>query len=129
MRLLLFLSLNLILLQSNCFSQIKEEKVLEYLHKEMKEQKIPGLQVAVIKNNKIILSENLGLANVPFAVKTNENTIFSINSIAKVFAATAVMQLVESNKLKISDPIGYFGVMVPPVSVKWCHFERYCNYS
>jgi hypothetical protein len=24
---------------------------------------------------------------------------------------------------------GYFGVMVPPFSVKWCHFERYCNYS
>lgn len=24
---------------------------------------------------------------------------------------------------------GYFGVMVPGVSVKWCHFERYCNYS
>ncbi len=23
---------------------------------------------------------------------------------------------------------GYFGVMVPPVSVKQCHFERYCNY-
>jgi hypothetical protein len=29
----------------------------------------------------------------------------------------------------LSDiPIGYFGVMVPPVSVKQCHFERYCNY-
>jgi len=27
------------------------------------------------------------------------------------------------------NPFGYFGVMVPPVSVKWCHFERYCNYS
>ena len=26
------------------------------------------------------------------------------------------------------DPVvGYFGVMVPPVSVKPCHFERYCN--
>jgi len=24
---------------------------------------------------------------------------------------------------------GYFGVMVPPVSVKWCHFERFYNYS
>ena len=23
---------------------------------------------------------------------------------------------------------GYFGVMVPPVSVKQCHFKRYCNY-
>lgn len=24
---------------------------------------------------------------------------------------------------------GYFGVTVPPISVKWCHFERYCNNS
>ncbi|WP_128766087.1 hypothetical protein [Leeuwenhoekiella polynyae] len=23
---------------------------------------------------------------------------------------------------------GYFGVMVPAVSVKQCHFKRYCNY-
>jgi hypothetical protein len=28
----------------------------------------------------------------------------------------------------IEDHDGYFGVMVPPVSVKPCHFERYCNY-
>ena len=27
------------------------------------------------------------------------------------------------------ERIGYFGVTVPPISVKWCHFERYCNYS
>jgi len=27
------------------------------------------------------------------------------------------------------DKVGYFGVMVPPVSVKWCHFERCCNCS
>ena len=24
---------------------------------------------------------------------------------------------------------GYFGVTVPPISVKWCHLERSCNYS
>ena len=36
-----------------------------------------------------------------------------------------------SFKLQIVQEIergGYFGVMVPPVSVKPCHFERYCNY-
>ncbi|MBZ9650854.1 GNAT family N-acetyltransferase [Psychroflexus montanilacus] len=34
------------------------------------------------------------------------------------------------NNVKIIPlcPFGYFGVMVPPVSVKQCHFERYCNY-
>lgn len=31
--------------------------------------------------------------------------------------------------LLISGDIGYFGVMVPSVSVKWCHFERSYNYS
>jgi len=30
--------------------------------------------------------------------------------------------------LEIIGEAGYFGVMVPPVSVKQCHFERYCNY-
>ncbi len=101
----LFLTLCLFLYHGYCLSQNNQKKVLEYLHKEMKEQKIPGLQVAVIKNNKIIFSESLGFANVPFAVKTNEKTIFSINSIAKVFASTAVMQLVEKGKFKISEPI------------------------
>jgi len=71
----------------------------------MKEQKIPGLQIAVIKNDSIILSESLGYANIPFAIKTNKETIFSINSIAKVFASTAIMQLMEKNKFNISDPI------------------------
>jgi len=28
----------------------------------------------------------------------------------------------------LNNDNGYFGVMVPPVSVKQCHFERYCNY-
>ncbi|WP_188112318.1 hypothetical protein [Aquimarina sp. RZ0] len=33
------------------------------------------------------------------------------------------------NALDSSEMDGYFGVTVPPISVKWCHFERYCNYS
>jgi CubicO group peptidase (beta-lactamase class C family) len=101
----LFLASCLFLLHSHCLPQNSKENVLEYLQKEMKEQKIPGLQVAVVRDNTILLSESLGFANVPFLVKTNENTIFSINSIAKVFASTAVMQLVEEGKISISDPI------------------------
>ena len=105
MKYLFFLTVVLFLFQNNCFPQNEDKKLLDYLGKEMKEQKIPGLQVAIIKNNKIILSESLGLANVPFSVDTNDKTIFSINSIAKVFAATAIMQLVEKDKFNISDPI------------------------
>ncbi|MGB6152930.1 MAG: serine hydrolase domain-containing protein [Pricia sp.] len=107
MKQLFLLTVVLFLFQNNCFPQNEDKKLLDYLCKEMKEQKIPGLQVAIIKDNKMILSESLGLANVPFSVETNKNTIFSINSIAKVFAATAIMQLVEKDKFNISDPISY----------------------
>src|SRR5690554_2607348 len=36
--------------------------------------------------------------------------------------------MAEEIKAKHFKPNGYFGVMVPPVSVKPCHFKRYCNY-
>ncbi|WP_299392935.1 hypothetical protein, partial [uncultured Gelidibacter sp.] len=36
--------------------------------------------------------------------------------------------LSEIGNILEKDEAGYFGVMVPRVSVKPCHFERYCNY-
>lgn len=42
-----------------------KEEAISYLKSEMVKKKIPGLQVAVIRNNEITLSESLGLANVP----------------------------------------------------------------
>lgn len=83
----------------------EKTQTLNYLEKIMEEEGIPGVQVVIIKNNEIILSENLGLANVPFAINVKENTIFPICSISKVFAATAILQLEEQNKLTLSDSI------------------------
>ncbi|MEM9075963.1 MAG: serine hydrolase domain-containing protein [Bacteroidota bacterium] len=98
----------LILTYFNAVGQNNNQKVLNFLEKEMKENHIPGLQIAVIKNNELVLSESLGLANIPFSVQAEKNTIFSINSIAKIFAATATMQLVEKGKLEIELPISNY---------------------
>lgn len=81
------------------------DNVLKFLEGEMKEQGIPGIQVAVIQDNKVVLLENLGTSNVSFSIKTSDSTLFSINSIAKIFAATAVMQLMEAGHINIDDPI------------------------
>ncbi len=107
-RLIILLAPLLFLTNFDTSNQNTNEKVLKFLEKEMKEKGIPGLQVAVIKNNEIILSESLGLSNVPFSVKTTNNSIFSINSIAKIFASTAIMQLVEKDKLQIEQPISAY---------------------
>ena len=84
-----------------------DEKIrtLNYLERIMEEEGIPGVQVAIVKDNEVVLSENLGVANVPFSVAVNDNTIFPICSISKIFASTAIMQLEEQNKLILSDSI------------------------
>lgn len=94
----------------------EKTKTLNYLEKKMEQEGIPGLQVVIIKNKEVILSESLGIANVPFSVNVKENTIFSINSIAKVFTSTAILQLEEQNKLSLSDSISQH---IPDLPSKW----------
>ncbi|MEL6969982.1 MAG: serine hydrolase domain-containing protein [Bacteroidota bacterium] len=91
-------------------------KTLNYLERIMGEEGIPGLQVAIIKNNEIVLSESLGLANVPFSVDVKENTIFPVCSISKIFAATAILQLEEQKKLTLLDPISKH---IPTLPSNW----------
>ena len=40
---------------------------------------------------------------------------------------TEIIKLILEMYKKIPNANGYFGVMVPPVSVKQCHFERSFN--
>ena len=95
----------IISLVSNIVSAQKAEEIREYLLKKMQEHQIPGLQLVIVKNNEIVFSEAFGLANLPFSVAAMKSTVFSINSVGKVFTSTAIMQLVERGKLQLSDPV------------------------
>lgn len=106
----IFTLIILITLLISCSSKSKynnstEKKVTEFLNNSIRKDSIPGLQVVVIKNSEIKFSKALGFSNVPFSVKTEKNTLFSINSISKIFASTAILQLAEKGKLNISDSI------------------------
>ena len=109
-----FFILSLIFFFSSCvLAQNKKREIISYLQKEMEEKKIPGCQLVVLKKDKIVLSEALGIAEVPFSVPVKKNTVFSINSIAKVFTSVAIMQLQEQNKLTVNDPISHHIDSIP----------------
>jgi len=99
--LLLFLSLQLSAQQTN-------PSVDEIINREMKERKIPGLQLAVVQNGKIVLSNSYGIANLQNNIPVRNATIFPINSNTKIFTGVAVMQLVEQGKIKLNDPINIY---------------------
>lgn len=67
--------------------------------------RLPGISVAVIKNQEVLWSKGFGLADVDKKVPMEPQTIFSICSISKLFTSVAIMQLVEQGKLRLDDSI------------------------
>jgi CubicO group peptidase (beta-lactamase class C family) len=83
-------------------------KVETFLRNQMKERKIPGMQVAMIHHSKIVFLKSLGIANIEDAVLVTSKTLFPVHSITKAFTGVAIIQLAEAGKLKISDPISNY---------------------
>jgi CubicO group peptidase (beta-lactamase class C family) len=79
----------------------------------MQERQIPGLQLAVIQNGKVVLKRNFGLASLQYQVPVTDASLFSINSATKAFAGVAVMQLVQQGKIDLAAPIGQYLTGLP----------------
>ena len=92
---------------------VNADEIDDFLLKKMQDKKIPGLQIAVIKNNKIIKIENYGIANLQDNIAVTDKTVFTINSITKSFVGVAIMQLVEKGKLALSDKASSYVTDLP----------------
>lgn len=107
---------------SNLFAQNKVSEVDAIVQREMKERRIPGLQIAIVQHGKIILNKSYGIANIQDSVPVSNKSIFSINSCTKVFTGVAIMQLVEEGKIELSAPVSRYIDDLPvswqPVTIK-----------
>ena len=81
------------------------ELTKQFVQQTMKEQRIPGLQIAIIKDDQIVLSESYGMANVENRVPVTRTTLFPINSATKSFTGVAMMQLVEAGLVDLDAPV------------------------
>ncbi|MBC6988697.1 serine hydrolase domain-containing protein [Hymenobacter sp. BT491] len=84
-----------------------------YVQAQMKQYKIPGLSVLVLKNGKVLKNKGYGLASVEFAVPTSDRTVYALASVTKIFTATLIMQLVEQGKLSLQDPVAQYVDSLP----------------
>ena len=72
---------------------------------EMASRRIPGLQLAIVKNGEIIFTGAYGQSNLETAKPVAERTVFGVNSISKAFTGVAAMQLVEAGKLDLDASV------------------------
>ncbi|WP_339656865.1 serine hydrolase domain-containing protein [Flavobacterium frigidarium] len=92
----------------NNFAYSQKDKVDFAIKNLMEKNKIVGLQLSVIKNNQIVKTSSYGFSNIQDNIKVDNQTLFPINSITKVFTGVAIMQLVESGKLNLEEPISKY---------------------
>src|SRR6476620_8424941 len=72
---------------------------------EMKRAHIPGVNLLVLKDGKVIKEKGYGLANIEHNVAVTPSTVFQSGSIGKTFTAALILLLAEDGKLKLDDPI------------------------
>jgi len=73
---------------------------------------VPGIAVAVVKDDKVVHLKGYGVSSIITGKKTDENTLFAIASNSKAFTAAALGILVDEGKLswetKVIDIIPQF---------------------
>ena len=97
--LILFVSIS-----SICFSQNKSE-LLDSLFSTMSKRGQFYGNVLIAEHNEVIFSKSYGYSDRAKEELLNEKTLFNVGSVSKVFTAMAILQLVEKEKIKLSDKV------------------------
>lgn len=94
-----------IVLQANILeAQSLQHKINDIIPKLIDEHRVPGLAVAVIESERLILKRGYGYADVKNKIPATSETGFNIGSVSKLFTAWGIMTLVEAGKLHLDKP-------------------------
>jgi len=72
---------------------------------QMQAHRVPGAAIAVVRQDRVLLRRDYGLANLETQTPVRPGTVFDLASVTKPFTATAIMLLVQDGKLHLDDPV------------------------
>jgi len=87
-------------------NKLKELKgVEEFIEKAIKDWKIPGLAIAVVKNDDVVFSGGFGYRDLNKKLPVTENTLFAIGSCTKAFTTFTLGTLVDEGQIEWDIPV------------------------
>jgi len=114
------LLLLLLIFKLTAYTQVDSTEII--INRIIKEQRITGASVAVVKNGKTILNKGYGLANAEHNVPVTSETVIRLGSMSKQFFTTAILKLADDGKLSIDDSVHKFFPDAPeswrPIQIK-----------
>jgi CubicO group peptidase (beta-lactamase class C family) len=81
---------------SSISAQLKEK-----LPEHMAQANVPGLAIALVDGNKLVWAEGVGYTDRTNQTKVTADTLFSLQSISKTYAATGFLIAVERGLIKL----------------------------
>jgi CubicO group peptidase (beta-lactamase class C family) len=87
-----------------CYSQDFKQKLIEIKQK----NNLTGISVCLVKDSRVVYSYHDGLRDVDRNLPVNENTVFRIASVSKMFTVTALMQLYEKGLFKLEEDVSKY---------------------
>jgi CubicO group peptidase (beta-lactamase class C family) len=85
-----------------------------YVRAELARQRIPGLSIAVLRGDSLLLARGYGEADVEHHVPAADSTIYQSGSVGKQFTAALVVRLAADGRLRLDDPIATWLPEGPP---------------
>ncbi len=107
----LVLLLLVLFLPSFVFAQSMDEKIAEidaYANKVMDTWHGPGMAIAVVKDDKVLMAKGYGVRELGKPDKVDENTLFAIASNTKAFTTASLAILVDEGKLNWNDKVSKY---------------------
>ncbi|MFT6207491.1 MAG: CubicO group peptidase (beta-lactamase class C family) [Colwellia sp.] len=97
---------------SSSMPEQKNQNIEKSINKAMETFQVPGIAVAIVKDNKVVMSKGFGLTEYGTNNKVNGDTLFGIASNTKAMTAALLANLVDQGKLtwqsKVIDIIPEF---------------------
>ena len=81
------------------------DSVVAYVNAELARQRIPGVSVAILRGDSVLLARGFGFANLELRVAATDSTVYQSGSLGKQFTAAGVATLAQQGKLRLDDRI------------------------
>jgi D-alanyl-D-alanine carboxypeptidase len=75
---------------------------------QLREQTVPGLSLAVVRDGRVVYSRGYGYASLELQQTAQDSSLYEIGSITKQFTACAILLLADEGRITLDMPLSFF---------------------
>ncbi len=84
------------------------ENLSRFITEQIQKQKIPGISVAVIRNDSILWEDGFGFADAESKIKATAHSSYPVGSVTKTMTMAALLQLMNSKNISLDSPVNNY---------------------